>query len=1440
MDFNPATFLEKVKAQEGSAPTPTPAATTSGAKPSFDPSSFVQRAQISGNETPLSAGDKLDLVTSELDNPNLTPEQRKDAETRFMKTHAERTMSTSILKRAQEALPSVKQGAKAAGEMISGAIETGGKGILEYFGENPVKAAIAGLAQIPRGIVEMGRFGANVYAAGNEQAAMELARTTNNPGIANALAAEALTRYYLNKKFEEGADKYTEATYGKEMPASAKIGEFAGGMAAPGAEPIAKVTETVAKGLQKGAEFGVKAAQKVGGGALAALPVNLPKPVTQLLRKGVTEAIETHIDDLQRTFADEMQNLSRIRPDLTEEQVAKRLHTIASQIQSAQNWAAKTEAAKNLVGMAVETGFQIGTGAGGMGLLSGLAESRPGAKSAEAAAAGTAMGAAFGMLPKTLQVAEKLSDALDKAANNFYFRPGEAINKADLLLAAKNNLEGKETPAGTAPATGEIAIKVEPSIKPPQNAPTADQISAPLANLVKNVSYSGESAPVNPRWNRPDIASGNIIGQQGVTIREMPHEEGLRSTKILTSFERAQPSADRLKGDRVMGYGYNENTETLYVVFDGQTIHDNIGGRGVSQYLFGNITPEQYANFTKSPNKQSFINKDLLKVEDVNGVRIYTNPQELYAALQMQLGGKVQFPEFESLRSSRGGTSEGGTAPVAPTTPTASAPAGQEPPVLASPLQSEIGAGIQGITTQAQKAIEQNRQLLAQKGKALSGQTAEQGQKAENVAERQIRETGEEFGRELRTSERRAGEREQVLTELSDINKRLEEQRATEVAAEQETRAKQEQEAAGRQERTRQIFEEERAQKRAQAEDYASEIAAEIARISGIPYEQVVKERRFIKETEDAVTPDKWVKHLEDRLDAELDKQKAREPARELEESKRADIEAEYQKKVERASDVEAAMAERERELKSPTGVERLRKWYAGRERRAELRQQAKEEGRKSLSSFRKEQGVEFPPSEKTLEKENVAATETGQKEPSVPFEEATPVPQGMTVNDMKRMSSRMRAIDKELPSAGSGKTRINLLEERLELAAKMGDAKAEEALIKWNSGDSEFDLNKAIRDMVNRDGITSDPQHPLIGEIKNLRESGMNWGNVRKKGKSPDQYAESIKEKMDELGLTTEDQAGLTERDAIDMIDNAFRAPRRREPPVVGKPVVEAAQKSKPSGNEPPEAAPEPAKPAPTKPRTPTTRKPLETLAPKSPDLVRSKEITGGFGSTPKEEPAPTERKSLGSFAKSEQPASKKKTKPLEAEREASISGKPTDVGYHSGDLGYGQDTAAGRMGGRSTGHFGTGVYFTSSKELSSSGRTDRPVQQIDLSKYNLYKPSTNETAQILFDGLKSVNKYAGNLKNENALRDAVSTLSVELGMLKPEKADRLKSIIEKAAKDAETEVESKKARHSSDYIDSASTRVMKALGYDGIDVRGLSRFDNTMHGSVIYEKQL
>lgn len=86
--------------------------------------------------------------------------------------------------------------------------------------------------------------------------------------------------------------------------------------------------------------------------------------------------------------------------------------------------------------------------------------------------------------------------------------------------------------------------------------------------------------------------------------------------------------------------------------------------------------------------------------------------------------------------------------------------------------------------------------------------------------------------------------------------------------------------------------------------------------------------------------------------------------------------------------------------------------------------------------------------------------------------------------------------------------------------------------------------------------------------------------------------------------------------------------------------------------------------------------------------------------------------------------------------------------VGMHWGDLNYGKKAdTRDRMGGRGTGHFGTGFYFVSKDnygDMNYDYDEARPIFEIDLNPYNLFKPRTNDEAYRLHDGLKDVNDAA------------------------------------------------------------------------------------------------
>jgi hypothetical protein len=194
------------------------------------------------------------------------------------------------------------------------------------------------------------------------------------------------------------------------------------------------------------------------------------------------------------------------------------------------------------------------------------------------------------------------------------------------------------------------------------------------------------------------------------------------------------------------------------------------------------------------------------------------------------------------------------------------------------------------------------------------------------------------------------------------------------------------------------------------------------------------------------------------------------------------------------------------------------------------------------------------------------------------------------------------------------------------------------------------------------------------------------------------------------------------------------------------------------------------------------------------------------------------------------------------QAQEDGDIRFSLKNIGYHSGDLGYGVDTVLGRMAGsRGTGHFGTGVYFVG-KPISREGR---PTKIADLSQYNLFKPSFPSSAEGVHNALKLVNRAVGrDLSDEdqrsqydNDIDEAAMYLDILLrtSFTRPE----IKKVIESSVAEARKE-RTPKIIHTDTYIDSASTRVMKKLGFDGVDVRGLEGFDNTEYGTVVYRESV
>ena len=173
-------------------------------------------------------------------------------------------------------------------------------------------------------------------------------------------------------------------------------------------------------------------------------------------------------------------------------------------------------------------------------------------------------------------------------------------------------------------------------------------------------------------------------------------------------------------------------------------------------------------------------------------------------------------------------------------------------------------------------------------------------------------------------------------------------------------------------------------------------------------------------------------------------------------------------------------------------------------------------------------------------------------------------------------------------------------------------------------------------------------------------------------------------------------------------------------------------------------------------------------------------------------------------------------------------------DVGYHYGDLGKGNDTYYWNMSQtrRSTGHFGTGTYFFGSESASTTSMKseNRPLHKVNFSDYNLMKPANNSEAIVLHEGLKALNNIDRFVDYYDEF-DRLQTMLKKYGISEKQSYEAFYK-----TRDVYFSDEYKNASYDSK-LDSLSTIFMKELGYNGIDVRGLDKFDNGSYGSVIYD---
>lgn len=185
-------------------------------------------------------------------------------------------------------------------------------------------------------------------------------------------------------------------------------------------------------------------------------------------------------------------------------------------------------------------------------------------------------------------------------------------------------------------------------------------------------------------------------------------------------------------------------------------------------------------------------------------------------------------------------------------------------------------------------------------------------------------------------------------------------------------------------------------------------------------------------------------------------------------------------------------------------------------------------------------------------------------------------------------------------------------------------------------------------------------------------------------------------------------------------------------------------------------------------------------------------------------------------------------------------------DFNYHFGKEHNGKPYYSDNkfmMVGRDTGHFGSGTYFSTYKfdgnkdiEQYSSENPDNPqfikirdgVYRVNLDFYkNLYRVPNEQYGNVLYTTLENVNNLYNRVANGdyNCAKQyqIIKANCSHIGLKCPSYKDLMRMAQEHASKNSD--------------IRSFSTVFMEMNGYNGVNVSGIFKFDNTLHGSVIYD---
>lgn len=171
-----------------------------------------------------------------------------------------------------------------------------------------------------------------------------------------------------------------------------------------------------------------------------------------------------------------------------------------------------------------------------------------------------------------------------------------------------------------------------------------------------------------------------------------------------------------------------------------------------------------------------------------------------------------------------------------------------------------------------------------------------------------------------------------------------------------------------------------------------------------------------------------------------------------------------------------------------------------------------------------------------------------------------------------------------------------------------------------------------------------------------------------------------------------------------------------------------------------------------------------------------------------------------------------------------------------------YGSDNKF-QMVGRDTGHFGSGTYFSTYKfddnaevKQYNKERIDEPnfikikdnVYRVDLDFYkNLYKVPNERWGNVLYTTLQNVNALYNRVSNGDyncsKQYQIIKNNCSHIGLNCPPYIDLMKM--------------AKLHTQNNSDVRSFSTVFMEWNGYNGVNVSGIFKFDNTLHGSVVYD---